>query len=234
MRVPRPRAVIAHGSGSSPDFVRRAFGPALDDAGVELVALDEPSGDVTVVVATLRAAAERTRASLVGGVSLGAHAAALLAAEGVPLDGVLLALPAWTGAPDAVARLSDAAADEVERQGLPAAVERLADQGWVGAELAAAWPRYGQAGLVAALRATAVSAAPDPAALGRIGVPVGLVALRDDPFHPAEVARKWARLIQHATLEELAADDPATARAVLGRAVVRAWRRATAAVSGPR
>jgi pimeloyl-ACP methyl ester carboxylesterase len=129
VRVQRPRAVIAHGSGSSPDFVRRAFGPALDDAGFALVALDERSGDVSVVLAALRSAVESTGAVLVGGVSLGAHAAALLAAERGDLAGVLLVLPAWSGPPNAVARLSATAADDVERRGLAAAVARVADQG---------------------------------------------------------------------------------------------------------
>lgn len=235
MRVQRPRAVVAHGSGSSPDFVRRAFGPALDDAGFALVTVDERSGDVSVVLAALRSAVESTSAALVGGVSLGAHAAAMLAAERGDLAGVLLVLPAWTGRPGAVARLSDAAADEVERQGLAAAVTRVADQGWVGAELAAAWPGYGQAGLVRALRATALSAGPDDATLAAISAPVGLVGLRDDPFHPVEVARRWAGLVPRSALEELGGDAPGADRGVLGRAAVRAWRRACGdRVSGPR
>ncbi len=235
VRVPRPCAVIAHGSGSSTDFVRRAFGQALDDAGFELVALDERSGDVSAVLAALRTAVESTSAALVGGVSLGAHAAALLAAEWADLAGVLLVLPAWTGSPTAVARLSALAAHEVEQQGLAAALARVADQGWVGAELAAAWPAYSEAGLAQVLRATALSPGPDTATLAAVHAPVGLVGLRDDPFHPIDVARGWAGLIPRSALEELDADAPSADRGVLGRAAVRAWRRACEdRVSGPR
>lgn len=235
VRVPRPSAVIAHGSGSSTDFVRRALGQALDEAGFELVALDERSGDVSVVLAGLRTAVKSTSAALVGGVSLGAHAAALLAAERADLAGVLLLLPAWTGPPDAVARLSDLAAHEIEQQGLAAAVARVAGQGWVGVELAAAWPGYGQAALVQALRATARSPGPDTATLAAVHTPVGLVGLRDDPFHPLDVARRWAGLIPRSALEEVDADAPGADRGVLGRAAVRAWRQACEdRVSGPR
>jgi hypothetical protein len=114
-------------------------------------------------------------------------------------------------------------------------VYKRQDQGWVGAELAAAWPDYGQAGLVRALRATAVSAGPDDAALAAITAPVGLVGLCDDPFHPVAVARRWSGLIPRSALEELSGDAPGADRGVLGRAAVRAWRRACGdRVSGPR
>lgn len=227
-------AVLAHGSGSSSDFVRRAFSPALAACGIDLIAVEERSGDVHRVAATLAAAADAHAADLVGGVSLGAHAAVLVAAARPRLAGVLLALPAWSGPPGEVARLSAAAADDVAREGLAAAVARVRGQGWVGAELAAAWPDYGD-DLVETLRATATSPGPTVRQLRGVRAAVGLVALDSDPFHPADVARAWARLLPTAVLEVLPHDAPAADRAVLGWAIVQAWQRAqTRRLSGSR
>jgi len=227
-------AVLAHGSGSSADFVRRVFAPALAECGIDLVAVEERSGDVHRVAATLAAAADTHAADLVGGVSLGAHAAVLVAAARVRLSGVLLVLPAWTGPPGEVAALSAAAADEVEREGMAAVLARVRTQGWVGAELAAAWPDYGD-DLVGTLRATATSPGPTTQQLRAVRAPAGLVALDPDPFHPADVARAWRRLLPSAALEVLPDDAPAADRAILGRAAVRAWQRARASrLSGSR
>ncbi len=231
-------AVLAHGSGSSVDFVERAFGAPLAAAGFRLVTVEDRTGDVRHVTDLLVASARAEGAVLLGGVSLGAHAAVRAAARpGVlpGLRGLLLALPAWTGAPGAVAALSAVAAEQVQREGLPAVVRRLAGEGWVGAELAAAWPTYGEQGLVAALRSTARSPGPTVAELRAVTVPVGLVALDPDPFHPVQQARAWVRLLPHAVLEVLPHDAPAADRAVLGRAALVGWRAAGGrAVSGSR
>ncbi|MDN5747653.1 MAG: alpha/beta hydrolase, partial [Pseudonocardia sp.] len=96
--------MVLPGSGSDEVFVRAAFGGPLRAVGVRLVA-PEPRRDAEVVrghLAALDAALERAdRPLLVGGVSLGAHLAARWAAHVDPrrLAGLLLALPAWTGAP---------------------------------------------------------------------------------------------------------------------------------------
>src|SRR6185312_6157522 len=86
--------------------------------------------------------------------------------------------------------------------------------------LARAWPRYGAAGLVAALRDAAVSAAPAPRQLRRIVAATALVALAGDPLHPAAVAASWARLIPGARLETVALDEAGPPD--LGAAAVRA------------
>ena len=79
----RPVAVLLAGAGSSADFVRRAFGPALADH--EVVAVPPVPGPSVVdrAVAALDAAAEAygPRLRLVGGVSLGAHIATRWAAR---------------------------------------------------------------------------------------------------------------------------------------------------------
>jgi pimeloyl-ACP methyl ester carboxylesterase len=226
-----PAAVLLPGSGSSADFVRRAFGPALPGWGLVTPVPVPGAGVVEAAYAQLDAAVRRAGARLVGGVSLGAHIAARWAASNpAALDGLLVALPAWVGAPGVVAAASGAAAAEVERLGAAGAAARAGRNGapgWVAAELAAAWPRYG-AELPATLRAAAASAGPTPEELRAIDVPVGLVAFRDDPMHPADAAQDWAALLPRCAVEWLDLEDPAADRSVLGRAAVRAWERACA------
>jgi len=233
-----PVAVVLPGSGSSVDFVRRAFGPPLAAAGYALVvpAPVPGSGVVAAAAAGLDDAVRRYGARLVGGISLGAHVAvrwaatAPAAAPGRGLAGVLVALPGWTGPPGATAGASAAAAAEVLRLGTDGALRRARGGGgpaWVADELAAAWPGYGDQ-LAATLRATGAAAGPDPTELRRVGVPVGVVGFRDDPLHPAAVAAEWSAALPRSAVEWLRVADPAADRAVLGAAAVRAWRRAAA------
>ncbi len=228
-------AVLAHGSGSSGEFVRRVFGRACAAAELELVTWDDRSGDVDVVAAELGRLVAATAARVVGGVSLGAHAAARWAA-GRDLDGVLLALPAWTGPPDGTALLSSIAADDVARDGVDAVLRRLEPAGWVGRELARAWRTYEPDRLVTALRTTAASPGPSLATLGRVHAPAAVVALAGDPFHPEAVARQWHGALRHARLAVLPPAEPAGDVAVLGDAAVRGWLRAQrdATLSAPR
>ena len=228
-------AVLAHGSGSTAEFARRAFAGALAAEGVATVAIDDRSGDVSQVADRLGRvvdafAAGRATQVWVGGVSLGAHAAAVVAASRPWLHGVLIAMPAWTGPAAEVAGRSAAAARDLRRDGLAPTLDRLSAAGWVGEELARAWPSYGLPQLVAALEATSRSAGPTPAQLSAIEPPTGLYATPDDPFHPVEVAALWARLIprSHALVQRV---DPAEGALALGRQTLRAWHRA--AVDSP-
>lgn len=220
-----PVALLAHGAGSGADLLRRAFAGPLAAAGLRLVTWDQrPGSDFADHLADLDTLASRYAARVVGGVSLGAHAAVTWAA-GRDLDGVLAALPAWTGPPDDVATLSAQAAAEIARDGLAPTLARAtgAAVGWVGEELRRAWPAYGEKNLVAALRAVAASPAPDLDDLAGVTAPVGLVALTGDAFHPAAVAHRWAAALPRATVVELPIEAPAGDRAVLGRAAVDAW-----------
>jgi pimeloyl-ACP methyl ester carboxylesterase len=232
-------AVLLPGAGSSADFVRRAFAAPLREAGYALVAPPPVPGPDTVVAAfrALDAAAAEygPRLRLVGGISLGAHIAARwtarwyalrptsCAAEGdVELDGVVLVLPAWTGAPGPVAAATAASADVVERLGTAGALAAAGTAvGWVAAELTAAWPAYGD-GLAASLRAAAAAPGPTLSELASLAVPAGLVACPDDPLHPAAVAREWTAALPHAALRELPLAAPATDRSVLGAAALAA------------
>jgi pimeloyl-ACP methyl ester carboxylesterase len=222
------RAVILPGSGSTADFVTRAFGPPLAAAGYAVVAVDPPAGPdpVTDALRALDAAARRHRPDLVGGVSLGAHLAVRWAATADPPPrGLLLALPAWTGEPAAVAAASGYAADRVDALGVAGALAeaRRGGEPWVAAELAAAWPVHGDR-LAETLRATGRSRGPTAAELAGVGAPVGIAAFTDDPLHPLAVAREWARLLPRAGLRTLALADAAADRAVIGAAALSAWR----------
>ena len=234
-RVTRPVAVLLPGAGSSADFVRRAFGPAL--AGHELVAVPPAPGPsvVSAAFAALDAAAAAygPRLRLVGGVSLGAHVAARWAG-GRTLDGVLLALPAWTGAPGAVAAATGAAADQVDRLGVAGALAaaRAGGVGWVADELAAAWPAYGDL-LAPTLRAAAAVRGPVGRRAGGARPAGRLVAFADDPLHPLAVAEEWAALLPRAALRRLRLADLAADRAPLGAAARGALTAATSHTRRP-
>jgi pimeloyl-ACP methyl ester carboxylesterase len=241
--VTRRTAVLAHGAGSSGDFVQRSFAAPLRAAGWRLVSYDlrghggsSPVRDPSRLgldrhVQDLLAVAGRVGATLLGGVSMGAHAAVLAALDQrapTELAGLLLALPAWTGKPEAVAAANGLQAAELRTVGTAAVLDRVCRDhpGWVADELASSWPTHDPIAFAAVLEALSVSSAPSVADLSQLRVPVGLVALDDDPMHPAAVAERWSRAIPNAALERVAFDAPAADRAVLGRAAMAAWQRA--------
>jgi pimeloyl-ACP methyl ester carboxylesterase len=221
-----PLAVILPGAGSSSGFVERAFGKALREAGYGLVT-PSPVPGPGVVAAALRALDEASATHgpalrLVGGVSLGAHLAARWALTRPELAGVLLVLPAWTGDPGAVAAATAASADTIDRLGTAGARAAAGDAvPWVAAELAAAWPGYGDQ-LAASLRAAAAAPGPSRAELASLPVPAGLVAFADDPLHPYGVAQEWAATVPRGARRTLHLADAAADPAVLGRAALAA------------
>jgi pimeloyl-ACP methyl ester carboxylesterase len=227
-----PVAVVLPGSGSTAEFVARAFAGPLVASGHALVTADHPAradgGDPAGAWGlALDALAEREPLELVGGVSLGAHAAVRWAARRPGrCGGLLLVMPAWTGPPDAVAAVSGATAGEIASHGSAAVLARLrglgTGAGWVVDELHAAWPHRGDAALVAELRGVARSAGPTEAELARVTVPCGVVALRHDPLHPEEVARRWGSLLPRAAVDTVDHDAVAADRRVLGAAALAA------------
>ena len=236
MAEPERLALVLHGSGSTAEFALRALGPALREAGYAPVGLDLRTGEVSEVESALDAVVDPS-VGLIAGISLGAHAAVRWAARRSPdlashrLDGLWLVLPAWTGDPGPVAALSAAAAAEVAAEGLEAALARVRPHGWVGAELARAWPMYGQDGLIAALRQTAGSPGPARSDLVSLRVPCAVVGRPGDPFHPVAVAEEWSRLIPRAVLRRPVLKAATADPVALGRAALSAWQEA---VSGPR
>jgi pimeloyl-ACP methyl ester carboxylesterase len=240
--VGAPAAVVLPGSGSTAEFVARAFAAPLAATGHALVTADPPAGrpeDPDPAASwglALDALAAREPLALVGGVSLGAHAAARWASRRPgATGGLLLVMPAWTGPPDAVAAVSGTTADEIDRLGVDVLLARLraltvetaeigqaGEASWVVDELHTAWRRRGRAALVAELRGVAASPGPDAGELRRITVPCGVVALSGDPLHPETVAYAWTAELPRAGL--VTVDHPAVAadRAVLGSAALRA------------
>ncbi len=228
--------ILAHGAGSTAEFLGRAF-PA-SACGAQTLALDDRTGSAARTAQLIRDAVSAVRPRFgrlyVGGVSIGAHAAALACAhdDGAAIDGCVLALPAWTGSADPGSATAAAAA-EIEQRGTQAVLQRLGEDpstrdDWVVQELQTAW--RDRPTLASELRTAALEAAPAPADLRGIRTPTLVLALADDPVHPLSVARQWAELIPGARLTVLARDAPAASRTVFGAAVGR-W---LATLSGPR
>jgi len=218
---------VIPGTASTADFVGRAFAAPLAALGIGLVSGDAPTGP-----AALEEAVARYRPVLVGGVSIGAHLAVRWSASGPEHrpDGLLLAMPAWTGPPGPVAAASRVAADEIDRDGVRPVLDRIRagaspQAAWVVEELTTAWPLLGP-DLSATLRATSTSPGPSLAELSTVTVPCGVAVLRDDPLHPAAVGREWAAAASRAALVETRLAAVGRDREALGRAAVLAWLRA--------
>ncbi|MEO6881911.1 MAG: alpha/beta hydrolase [Mycobacteriaceae bacterium] len=229
------RALLLPGSGSDEVFVRAVFAPALATLGVELVAAAPAARSV---VRSGHEAADRAAAQpgplLVGGISLGAAVATSWAlAHRGRIDGLLLVMPAWwgdpTGSPAAAGARSSAAA--LRRDGLPRVLAAVAatTPGWLSDELARAWGRYATSdpgALVAALETAAHHVAPTVAELAGLDLPVGIVAVADDPLHPRAVALQASEVLPRAACEHLRLSEVGADPAVVGYAAVRALRRA--------
>lgn len=238
-----PAAVIAHGVGSCREFVAACFARPLLEAGFQLVTYDlrgharsTPLRDpehhaLEEHAADLAAVADAVGARLIGGISLGGHAATLLATSRPEVGGLLVALPGWVGAPTVAAALNAAAADEVAAVGIDGALARMAAdesaQNWVLDEVRASWSRHDPASLVAALRAAALTTTPDHATLSHVAAPTGIAAVDDDMAHPVPAAQALADAIPNARLATISLFSMATDRSVLGAAAVQAWRAAT-------
>ncbi len=217
--------VVAHGAGSSAGFLQRAFPGS--STGAALLAVEDRTGSVERIVDALAravdAARRRYRQVILGGVSIGAHAAALACAAAPPgaIDGCVFAMPAWTG-PAPMPNPTAAAAAEVSSVGAAGVLRRLrADPAlrgdWIVDELDAAW--RDRPTLAAELRSAAVGAAPTAAELGRIGQPTLVIALAQDPVHPEHVAEEWTAALPSGSLYLIGRHDPGPDRAVFGRAI---------------
>lgn len=225
--------LLAHGAGSSPDVALRLLAGAWP-VGAAPLAIDA-RGPVDDLVARLHEAALGRRVVLAAGISLGAHAVARWALAGGAAEELLLAMPAWTGLPGAVAGLTTASAGAVAARGRAAVLAEIAsDPGlrddWVLEELARGWSTYTDGELATALHQAAGSPAPTLEDLARITTRTAVVALDDDPLHPASVARDWAAAIPCSALVVVPRDGPGAARGALGAA----GRRALDRLSGSR
>lgn len=196
---------LLHGAGSTPEFVSRCFGLVVREHGATLIAPDVRGMSVAQMVDVLA----ESDSDVVGGVSLGAHAAATFAAESGYTGGLLLVMPAWCGPPGPIAALTAHTADEIEATSAATVLARLArfaGDDWVFAELQRAWTSTDDAELASILRVAAAQPAPQTADLRRIRALTEVVVLEDDPTHPALVGRTWAASIQGAHLTALPRD----------------------------
>lgn len=232
--------LVLHGTGSNPDFVRRTFLHAASSRGWALASYrlrghgptpGERPYDLPHHVADLAQLAEELQPVVVGGISLGAHVGATWAAtRSVPLSvrGLALAIPAWVGPPDEVARANATQAREIERIGVAECLARLradladGSAAWVADEMAATWHEHDEAAFCEVLDAVAISDAPSAEELGAVTVPVGLAAVSDDPLHPAAVARRWAAALPRSAVVELTLGELGADRGALGQAALDA------------
>lgn len=224
------RAIVTHGSGSDSGFLARAF-PARRLGVRSCEYLDDRSGDVGRIVARVAAAVSRVSPDpvVLVGVSLGAHAVgALLSRRPLGVVSAALCLPAWTGAPDSVAAMTGVAARELSTLGIPRTLAGLDPSDWVTKELARSWSGRSHEQLSRELAAAATQWAPDRESLARIAVPVGLVALADDPLHPVSVASTWSRVIPRAALEVVPREMPGVRIDCFAGAALTAMSRAAA------
>jgi pimeloyl-ACP methyl ester carboxylesterase len=185
--------------------------------------VDDRTGRIGAVMSAIAAAATPDRPAILGGVSLGAHACR--AAAGPSRSTVLTwsrassLMPAWTGSPERGGghdRSSGRGARGVGgRPGcwpnwIPTTGSPRCSSGPGRAGVPQHWSRN--------CGRPPSKPGPRDEELRAIAVPVGIVALRDDPLHPVSVARHWAEMIPRATVVELDRGEPGTGLACFGRA----------------
>ena len=240
-----PAWVLAHGAGSSARFLLAAVAGPVLAAGGRLVTydlrghgassparevtehhLDAHAADLAAVVATPDGAI-----AVVGGVSLGAHAAARVAASWPPGSepaAVLACLPAWTGTPVRGTGPHAAIAAELQRVGVAGLLTAIAADRdlapWLRETLLTDYARHDPDSLAAVLRSLDGGAAPGPGELARLTRPLAILGWPDDPGHPLDVAREWARLAPVTALVTLAIGDLDRDLELLGSRAVDAVR----------
>ena len=221
-----PRLVIGMpGTGSDADYVRRAFGPAADEIGLTLVALEPTERLVDGHLRRLDELARDHGPVIVGGVSIGA-AVALAWALGHRCAGIWAALPAWTGDPATApaAWSATATADALVADGLEPTIAAMAatSPDWLAAELGRSWRALHPA-LVRHLGEAATFHAPTLDQIATLSAPLAVTVAVDDPIHPHQVGRAWAAAAPRAALTEVTLDAWGREPSILGFACARSW-----------
>ena len=169
-RGPSRCLLLAHGAGSTAEFLLRAFPAGRCAADVHT--LDDRTGSTRQMARRLaeRAGVLRQKYDQVflGGVSIGAHAAAL-AGPRAAVDGYVFVMPGWIGPVDPAGPTA-LAAREMAALGAPAVLNRLAADpatkgDWVSEELVRAWSN--RPSLAAELARAAAEPAPGPGDRGQ-------------------------------------------------------------------
>lgn len=227
-------AIIAHGAGSNAGVARLLLPPealGCDDA----VYLDDRTGRIEDVISAIDDTFAQRFAEgqdlLVAGISLGAHAAAMWSAQRAAVGAstsqrLVLALPAWTGGPDAVAAATAASARDIRARGMTAVLRELQDMAQLGQVprvvvdlVRRGWTAYDAETLAQVLQNAADSPGPSLEELRSIRAATTVVTWPDDALHPESVGQTWADAIDNAARteinwEELSADVQAFARTV--------------------
>lgn len=233
-----PAVLVLHGVGSSARFVREAFARPVCDEGWRLLAADlRGHGASTPLphpaahsfdrhVDDVAALTARFTPEVVGGISLGGHAAVGAATAGVPCRAGLACLPAWTGRAVPGEGPHAAVAAEVAEVGVGGMIARFRTDTtmvpWLRDVLVRDWSSHDPGSLAAALVALDGGQAPTSAEVAGLPVPLGLVGWPDDPGHPLAVARDWRQVAPRAHLAQVTLDAVQQDRTALGRAAVAA------------
>ncbi len=218
--------VLLPGTGSDDDYVRRAFSGPLREVGALLVAPPpRPDRLIDGYLSALDDAA-RDGPIAVGGVSIGAAVAAAWAlAHPDRTVAVLVALPAWAGAPGSApaALAARYSAERLRADGLAATTTqmRASSPTWLAEELTRSW-RAQWPQLPDAMEEAAAYVAPSCAQLTRLAAPLGVAAAVDDSIHPLQVAVDWVAAAPHAALRTVTLDEVGADPAALGTACLAA------------
>lgn len=230
--------VMAHGVGSSARFLLDAFGDPFARSGLRLIAYDlrghGGSGPARSAAehrleahaADLATIADLVGATMVGGVSLGGHAAVAAAGSVPDIETVLACLPAWTGRAVPGQGPHAAVAAAVEREGIGAMVDGFDRdetlEPWLREVLMRDWSSADASSLAAALSALDGGLAPTEADIRALSARLAVVGWVGDPGHPFDVAVDWAHWAPRGHLEAIAIGDLNGDLAALGRAAVAA------------
>ena len=225
-----PVVVALPGTGSDADYARRAF----TSTGLPVIAVD-PGGAGLVdgyERALDRAAEDHTRV-IAAGISIGACVAVQWAlSHPDACAGVLAALPPWMGSPRTAPAAHSAAwtAALIRTHGMEETIRQmsLGSPAWLSAELDRSWRAAGPH-LVSHLDEAADYVAPTAEMIAQLGVPLSIVAVSDDPVHPAAVARAWHEVAARSVSTEISMARWGADPALLGRLAIRGWRDLTAA-----
>ena len=221
----RWQVLVAHGAGSTVTTARSLLAPILEPAlgtSIHWSGIEDRTGDVDHIAGRIQRWLHRTPVSrgprLVCGISLGAHAAILSHSRGerrrlrsdpaAEPEGYVVALPAWIGAPDAVAEATAQTGLRIAADGVESTLALIEshtpeDRRWLITTLRHDWAQYSRRQLAASLITASRTRAPDRADLESIPVPTLVIAATRDPLHPLTVARSWSSALRAASLAEI-------------------------------
>lgn len=233
-----PSILLLHGVGSSSRFLEEAFGAPLREAGWRVLAADlrghgrsEPLFDpadhafdrhVDDVLAITRV----LRPDVVGGVSLGGHAAVGAVAAGAPCRAALACLPAWSGRAVPGEGPHAAVAQEVAEVGVTGMLARFDGDRemvpWLREVLLRDWASHDPASLTAALVSLDGGQAPTSDEVASLPVPLAVVGWPDDPGHPLAIAEDWAATAPRGALGTTTLQAVQHDRTAMGRVALAA------------